>query len=248
MVDGGHDQSQVEEARIAVRRGHLYGQMFATWGIVTKANSDLGTVDVRFGGGLYRNNVPVISREWAGTKDGSNAVGERDLPPVGALVFIVFTDPGLSEALVIGSALVPFSETMGDAQKQNLLVSGKEREHKRIREKNWEETYDKDTGEYELQIAGADFHIKADGEIDVTGVAGKKITMIVNGATIEIADDGAINVISATGKNANVNAGSGGKVMLGGGGSPVNNCTNCLMMGIAHSLQTKVECPVMVLP
>tara|TARA_Y100000310_G_scaffold49603_1_gene45836 strand:- start:659 stop:1249 length:591 start_codon:yes stop_codon:yes gene_type:complete len=86
--------------------------------------------------------------EWAGYNT-NYGFGERDLPPLEALVFVLFPDGLLEEGFVLCSALSPLGDPAAK-QQEDLLIADKEDERVRVLEIGWKETYDKGTGKITL--------------------------------------------------------------------------------------------------
>ncbi len=147
------------------------------WGIVTKQNSADVTVDVKMRNGIELRHIKVRSLEWSGYNS-SRAFGERDLPPLDSKVFIMLPDgpDNLDTAFVLCSVIDTVWE-VGEKAKEELAVSGKEREKLRITEAGVKETYNKDTGTRLLEINGAEIEITATGAVNVKPAAGQSITL-----------------------------------------------------------------------
>lgn len=149
--------------------------LYSTWGKVLKRDSTKNKIDVQLQNGLELRGVDVRSLEWAGA-DSTDGYGERDLPPVNCKVLLLFPDGILENAFVLCSAL-DLLGTVGQKQKQELLVSGKENEHLRIRK--GKRTH--------FKINGAELIVNADGSIEVNAATGKDIKL--GGATVIGAND-----------------------------------------------------------
>jgi hypothetical protein len=141
---------------IPLRVSPIYG----IWAMVIKRNSgnDKGkktignTVDVETSEGYQITNVPVLSKEWVTLEknDKGKFLGERDLPPEKALVFIIMPSGNLDSAFIIGSGFI--SSFAGHSDE--FLVADKELEKLTNTEGNWTKKYDKVTGD--LEIVGTD--------------------------------------------------------------------------------------------
>ena len=187
----------------------LSNPLYITWGKVLKADSSMNTVNLELQNGLELRNVEVRSLEWAGAN--SEGYGERDLPPENCRVLILFPDGIVENAFVLCSGLDLLGE-VGTKQKEELLVSGKEGEHLKIREGGLKETYDKSTGAYTLETNEAKIDIDADGAIKVSRDEGEVsialdgvIKISKNEGEVNIASDGVIS-ISKNGGIARINA------------------------------------------
>lgn len=147
------------------------------WGIVKKQNSEDVTVNVEMRNGIELRHIKIRSLEWSGYNT-TRAFGERDLPPLDSKVFIMLPDgpDNLDTGFVFCSVIDTVWE-VGEKAKEELAVSGKEREYLRITESGAKKTYNKDTGAYLLEINGAEVEITAAGDVNVKPAAGKSITL-----------------------------------------------------------------------
>jgi len=135
--------------------------LYAMWGIILSANSEHGTVNVELENGVELRDIEVRSLEWAGVN--SIGYGERDLPPKDCPVLIVFPDGNIESGFVLCSILNRFESK----HKIELLVSGKENEHLRVRE--GKKTI--------LKINGAIIIVNVDGSVEVDPASGKVIKL-----------------------------------------------------------------------
>jgi len=193
----------------------LSNPLYITWGKVLKADSSMNTVNLELQNGLELRNVEVRSLEWAGAN--SEGYGERDLPPENCRVLILFPDGIVENAFVLCSGL-DLLGTVGTKQKEELLVSGKEDEHLKIREGGLKETYDKSTGSYILDFPD-----------------GSDCVMNINSAVLKVNTDGSIEITPASGKD----------IKLAGGTIGANDLTNCIFSGALHCIDAlkKVKVP-----
>ena len=166
------EQSGMIDNREALKTFAL--PLTATWGKVSKAHSEDNTVDVQLASGAELFHIAVRSLEWAGA--GTAGYGERDLPPVDCIVLILFPDNIIENAFVLCSILSTF-ENVGAKHKVELLASGKESEHLRVRE--GKKTI--------LKINGAVITVNVDGSIEIDPATGKDIKLA--GGTTLGADD-----------------------------------------------------------
>lgn len=188
---------------------------FGMWGIVESVYSEDVTVDVRMRNSIVIQRIPVSTREWVGYND-DRAFGERNLPPVGCKVFVVFPDgvdnPDTSFVLC---STVDLVWEIGEELKVELAVSGKERERLTITEAGMKFKENKDTGDLTLEnsLTGEDkisiFVDNTNKKIEAA-VGTKKLTLgtanklEANGAVLEITNDGTINATPASGKIINL--------------------------------------------
>ncbi len=127
-------------------KSSLASYIGGVWGKVTKQNSEDVTVDVRMRNGIELRHIKVRSLEWSGYNS-NRAFGERDIPPLDAKVFIMLPDgpDNLDTGFVFCSVIDTVWE-VGEKAKEELAVSGEEREKLKITEDGWKTTRDKDTG------------------------------------------------------------------------------------------------------
>lgn len=186
---------------------------YFAWGKVLKARSESNDVDVLLDTNVRLNHVGVSSRAWAGSNT-SVGFGSRDLPPKDALVLIVFPYGTVDDALVLCSAFTLFGKHVGK-WKDDILISSKEREEKRVMEDGDTIIYDKDTGEATLTMAGP-------------------VKVVVNGAEIEMTAAGIVNVKAKTGQAINITGGP--NVVINNGTVGVNDFPNCPVTGALHCI------------
>jgi len=148
---------------------------YFAWGRVEKARSENMDVDVKLDTGMTLRHVAVASREWAGSNT-TTGFGERNLPPVDALVLIVFPYGTMDDAIVLCSAFSLFGIHTTKWQSE-LLVANKEHERLRVTENADKETYNKDTGAYKLEINGAEIEITSTGAVNIKPAAGQAISL-----------------------------------------------------------------------
>ena len=135
--------------------------LYAMWGTVLSAKSEHNTVNVELENGVELRNIEVRSLEWAGVN--TVGYGERDLPPKGCPVLIIFPGGNIENGFVLCSTLNRFE----NKHKTELLVNGKEDEHLRVRE--GKKTI--------LKINGATIVVNVDGSVDLDPASGKTINI-----------------------------------------------------------------------
>lgn len=239
---------------INIRQGSAIKGQFAgadydaigMWGIVTQADSEKVTADVRLRSGVELRGLKVRSLQWSGYNV-DRAFGERDLPPAGSKVFVLFPEGigGTEDPFILCSVIDTVWE-VGEKAKEELAVSGKEREALKITEQGWKVKRNKDTGDVVIENSktGAD-------KVTVTvNNSNGQATIESKGAKIEITSAGAINIESgdvvniksAAGKAINVTPGAAGNIVLNKGVQNCNNFPTCIMTGAPHgtNLQVKV--------
>ena len=150
--EGDFVQSSVDENKKNQESENSYATpLNAAFGIVQSRDSSLNFVDVELESGMYLKSVEVISREWAGYNLITGGFGERDLPPVGCKVLVIFPEGIIENAFVLCSVLSVLG-AVGIAQEvAGLHGTGKENERLRITEAGLKETHDKTVGSYKLE-------------------------------------------------------------------------------------------------
>lgn len=128
--------------------------LFCMWGKVTDTHSEDITADVALETGIQLRHVQVRSMEWSGANE-DRGFGERDLPPEGSKVLLLFPRGDIEKAIVLCSTLDTVWE-VGEKQKEQFGETGKEREYKKVNEVGWIETYDKDSGDFKLESSSDD--------------------------------------------------------------------------------------------
>jgi len=232
----------------AMNRSSALLPLVGVWGIVQRVHSEDVSIDVKSTVGLEYRHVKVRSLAWVGVND-DRAFGERDIPPVGAKVFVLFPDGVDSPDTAF--ALCSVIDTMWTMKKSkdNLAVADKERERKIVTEIGWTIIYDKDTGDVIIENDGnktritvkksdgtikieaaGDIDLNSDGDIttdpsgDVNITPSGTVSVTAKGATISITSLGGINVTPATGQ----------AIVLNNGVQNVNNLPVCLFSGAMH--------------
>lgn len=120
------------------------------WGDVAAVNSQNNTVDVTADIGLTYRNIPVMSREWVNAADTKDYVtAERNLPPVGARVFVLTPTRTVTGGFVLCSGYAK-----GEEDTHTLYAaSDEEQEDKnsvreRVTQGGWNETEDYANGNF----------------------------------------------------------------------------------------------------
>ncbi len=187
------------------------------WGTVNARHSEDHTVDVTLASGFDITRIPVASREWATVDDKEKPLlGGRDLPPVGAIVFILMPTGEPETGFVIASLMPPLSPKL----KTDFLVKDKEAEALSVIEGGWKKTYDKEKGD--LQIEDDDTFVlivkKSEKKIDLTDWNGNNLVIDENGAKITDANS---NEITMDASGIVVLDKNGNKVELASGGATI---------------------------
>ena len=185
-------QSSSIKQKKGFNKSSLASFMGGIWGIVKKLNSEDVTVDVEMRNGIELRHIKVRSLEWAG-HNSNRAFGERDLPPLDSKVFIMLPDgpDNLDTAFVFCSVIDTVWE-IGEKAREELALSGKNREYLRINEVGWKFNYDKDTGD--LTIESPEVTDKIIVNLDRTN---KKAKVSVGNIEVEI-NNGQVNIAGST--------------------------------------------------
>jgi hypothetical protein len=137
-----------------IRGGNAPSAMptFGTWGKVIERHSEDHSVDIGTAEGFRITHIPVASRSWVTLTD--PVLGERDLPPKDAMVFMFMPTGNVDSAFI-----PPFSSFIHTFEKHTevFLQKGKEEDYAEY-EGGWSKKFDKATGD--LELVGTD----GDGE------------------------------------------------------------------------------------
>jgi hypothetical protein len=97
--------------------------------------------------GAYLKRCPVSSKEWVVPGEEYTS-GERDLPPIGARVFVLmpYGNTTYDGAFVLCSGFIVTSKP----EKEAFMEEEKEKSRKRIKPGNWKELYDCVTSTHEI--------------------------------------------------------------------------------------------------
>lgn len=215
--------------------------------VVKYVNPKSCTVDLIMDTGVFLNAVEVISNEWVYDHDGYVS-GERNLPPVGARVFVFMPTGNIESSIVIGSALSVtealhkkgFMDGSDDEQKKNAVT------RKIVYPGNWKSEYNYTDASFSLVSPDEKTSIsysaensekkrivvlKVFDEVSLTIEENKKADITIGGTTIifsydstgkkgvKLSFDGDL-AISATG-NISIKSGAGKKVAINGTGLEV---------------------------
>jgi hypothetical protein len=133
-----------------------YINRYGAWGYVEKTYSGDHSADVFLDTGAYLKRCPVSSKEWVVPGEVYTS-GERDLPPIGARIFVLmpYGNTTYDGAFVLCSGFIVTSKP----EKETFMEEEKEKSRKRIKPGNWKELYDCVTGTHEI--------ISPDGKTDV---------------------------------------------------------------------------------
>jgi hypothetical protein len=164
-------------------------QYYGTWGRVVARNSKDHSVDLVLSEGYQVTNIPVASKEWV-TLKGDSILGERDLPPVESVVFVLMPTGSIESAFVLTSCFLPIL----DKHTEEFLVEGKESEKYTVLEGKWTKKYDKTSGD--MEIVGTD----DDGKTLMLSISKseKKIHICDWNENDVVIDENGINIKSAS--------------------------------------------------
>lgn len=88
------------------------------WAIVSDVDSTLNRVNVISDLGISLSGIPVYSSEWVCADDSKDYVtGSRNLPPIGARVFVLMPTHTITGAFILCSGYAP-----GETKTQNLIA------------------------------------------------------------------------------------------------------------------------------
>jgi hypothetical protein len=135
-----------------------YRNRSGAWGRVEKTYSGDHSADVFLDTGVYLKRCPVRSNEWVVSGDEYTS-GERDLPPIGAWVFVLMPyNTTYDGCFVLCSGFVANDKP----QKETFMEEDKEKSRKRITPGNWKELYDCATGTRETVSPDGKTSLKID--------------------------------------------------------------------------------------
>jgi hypothetical protein len=154
-----------------------------TWGKVKSSYPD-HTVDVELQNGLVLSRIGAKAGDWV-SDEGDFSIGEKNVPPIGSKVLLVFPDGRVENAFVIAGAF----DQLSDKQTEELLLDGEEKLRVLLTEANWKRTYDKETGKFTIidNEDGSTFSIEIDKEnekITINDWHDNHIVIDTNGITV----------------------------------------------------------------
>jgi hypothetical protein len=129
--------------------GNAPPMSFGSWGKVIERHSDDHSVDLLTAEGFRFTHISVASRGWVTLSE--PVLGERDLPPKDAVVFMFMPTGAIDSAFI-----PPFSGFIPAFEKHTevFLQTGKEEEGYAEYEGAWSRKFDKATGD--LEVVGTD--------------------------------------------------------------------------------------------
>jgi hypothetical protein len=162
------------------------------WGYVEKTYSGDHSADVFLDTGTYLKHCPVASKEWV--VPGEEYVsGERDLPPVGARVFVIMPYGGNSYdgSFILCSGFIVSSKP----EKEAFMEEEKENSRKRVKPGNWKELYDYVTGTHEIISPDEETSLKIDyGEGEEKKDNPELHLKLFEKNTLDIIDEDSVNL------------------------------------------------------
>ena len=125
---------------------------YGFWAVVVDVHPENNTVDVKQGGGLVLNGIPVAcTDEWICEYDDYLA-GSRNLPPLHARVFVLMPTGTYEGAFVLCSGL-----SMYEKKHKNKFMANNDNEaHSKsktreiVKQGNWKSKYNYENGSYEI--------------------------------------------------------------------------------------------------
>lgn len=139
-----------------------YSNRIGFWGTVDAVNSSTNRVTVISETGITYPGIPVYSSEWVNADDNKDYVtGSRNLPPVGARVFVL-----MPTRTVTGSFVLCSGYALGESKTRNLFAAEKNKIEKlntikeKITQGGWNITENYENGN--IQLLSKDGNIKTE--------------------------------------------------------------------------------------
>lgn len=180
------------------------------WGDVAAVNSQNNTVDVTADIGLTYRNIPVMSREWVNASDAKDYVtAERNLPPVGARVFVLTPTRTVTGGFVLCSGFAK-----GEEDTHTLYAaSDEEQEDKnsvreRVTQGGWNETEDYANGNFAAKSQDGNITFSVNTAENSEKEQKKEVSLVAWSNEIHITEQGISVTIPA---NANLTVSIEGK-------------------------------------
>lgn len=175
--------------------GSPYSERVGFWGTVDAVNSMTNRVTVISETGVIYPGIPVYSSEWVNADDNKDYItGSRNLPPIGARVFVLMPTKTVTGAFVLCSGYA-----LGESKTKNLFAAENNKKEKfnTIKEKitqggwNYQENYENGN----IQLLSKDGKIKAelnveDDSSDSTNRHSTGIVITAFDSIITVNDDG----------------------------------------------------------
>jgi hypothetical protein len=194
---------------------------FGSWGKVIERHAEDHSVDLLTAEGFRFTHIPVASRNWVTLSE--PVLGERDLPPKEAVVFMFMPTGTVDSAFIPPfSGFIPALEKHTEA----FLQTGKEEEGYAEYEGTWSKKVDKATGD--LEVVGTD----GDGEtLTITIKKSQKSIRITdwNHNDLLIDEQGASltdvngNKAVSDGEGMKAEDKNGNKLIMGSGGTKIED-------------------------
>ena len=180
----------------------FFDDSIGVWGVVDEVNSKLNQVNVTTNRGLNFIGIPVVSNEWVISKD-DYVPSSRNLPPVGATVFVLMPNKTVSGAFVLCSGFLARETTEQVLfAKNDSELEEKNNTKERITQGGWNITENYDSGivnfisreeniklsinseeEVSLEMWNTTLSIKED-ELKISALE-NEITITSNGVTLK---------------------------------------------------------------
>lgn len=180
------------ESKIPVARQNFLDNRIGFWANVESVNSQNNTVDVTADIGIMYRNIPVMSREWVNASEEKNYMaGERDLPTVGARVFVLTPTRTITGAFVLCSGYA-----RGEENTHTLYAAdeNEQEEKNNIREKvtqgGWNETEDYVNGNKNFVSADGSIKIAVNTEENSDKGQEKEVSLIAWKNEIHVTEEG----------------------------------------------------------
>ncbi len=217
--------------RVIIRQGgvqKVYGSTgldnrVGFWATVTEVNAKENSVRVLSDTKQEYHGIPVMSKEWV--RDGDDYVtGCRNLPPVGARVFVLVPAGTIASAFVLCSGFTP-----GDTSTHTLWAGddeGRARIEERVGQGGWVRQESYDTGQVDIaskdeklllsvSLANETASLSAwDAALEING-RDKKIVLSAWDTVLELTSDG-LRI-----KPKNLEIASSGDIVLDAGANSV---------------------------
>lgn len=146
----------------------FYNDSIGVWGVVEEVNSKLNQVNVTTNRGLKFIGIPVISNEWVLTKD-DYVPSSRNLPPVGATVFVLMPNKTVSGAFVLCSGFLARETTEQVLfAKNDSELEEKNNTRERITQGGWDITEEYETGIVKFKSKDENITLLIDSENEIT--------------------------------------------------------------------------------
>ena len=175
-----------------------YDGRIGFWGDVTDVDSSSNSCTVLNDQGLAIEGIQVVSKEWVvKEKDKDYASCERDLPPIGARVFVLTPDGNIANALIMCSGYpilennvqTLWAKADPSTEQGQKTIQALNRIGERISQGGWHRIEKYDTGNYKIESADGEISIEVNPvqveDDQHTVIEEKKIKVSAWGSEIE---------------------------------------------------------------